>query len=763
MKVQQKFMILLLSTSLVIISSLIGYQYLSLQQKKIFYKINEQSHADVIDNVIHLRSEQFEDFARDYSGWDEMLDFSKKVDKQWAEHNIDLSLYTYKLSFWSVYNKNEENIYFFKDTTCSLKDTRLLTENLNKIFSKNPINHFYLFIDEHLYEIIGATIVSSQFVNYRVGIPANGYMFVAKEWSKQFVTNLEKAVNFNIIIHPYPDLDSSNFHTNDQYIINNKTLNDFEGKPIADIHFIKPNSLKRELSSSLTITYFIIGSIILTLIIFLILFRIYFVKPIKSITNALIEGEQSNISQLKKNKDEFGEIARMIEKSFEHDLLIKEVNNKLINQTEEIQAQKDLLVESKEELTAINRELWFQTHALNETSYVTITDSCGNITYANDKFCSIMGYPFEELIGQNHRILKSGIHTDEVFSIMWQTISVEKRIWRSEVCNKTKNGDLVWFDSFIVPFLNEKAEPYQYMAMRFDITDKKRAEEESIFKNNELKRKNQEIENITNQIMSSLEYAHTIQLALLPSDEFLTQLIPDHFVFYNPLEIVSGDFYWANIYKEKIMFAVGDCTGHGVPGAMMSMLGISFLNDIYKSHELSEAHLMINELRNRIINNLHQTGKIGEHHDGMDIALGIINLETYDLEYSGAFNPIVIIRKDCEEISGYENMSLNGFTAHVLKGDRMPVGFYHGAQQSFSKHTWKLQKDDTLYFFTDGFIDQTGGGDHKKYRLNNFVKTLLQIQEYPMQVQHLALNQVLIDWMGDSHQVDDILVMGVKI
>lgn len=763
MRIQVRLILFLISFSLLIVFSVIGYNYITFKQKKNISRLNSESHNEVIDKVIRLRSEQFEDFARDYSGWDEMLHFSKTIDNEWARLNIDPSLYTYKLSFWAVFNQQNKLIYTFNDTLCEYSDFKLLQNNLDKIFEKKHVNHFYLFSRGKLYDIMGATIVPSEHVNIRDGIEAQGYMFVAREWNSKYVNDLEIAVNFKILIcegicdQPLKKLDSLKFN------INRWPLISFDQKTVGNAYFIRADPLNRELNSLYSATTYFALVVIVALVLFFIFFNIFFYRPLRNIILSLTKEDKSYLDKIKNRKDEFSRIAELLEVSLDHDALLKDANSKLVSQNEEILSQKELLEEAKDELMLMNRELWFQTHALNESDVVTITDAEGRITYANDNFCKISGFSQEELIGNSHRIMKSDVHSQEFFKQLWHTIAVEKKNWRGEICNISKDGQYKWFESFIVPFLNDKNYPYQFLAIRFDITEKKKTEQENQRKSEELLQQKKAIEQITNEILSSLEYARNIQTALLPSEEFISQILPDHFVMFLPLEIVSGDFYWFNIYKEKLLIAVADCTGHGVPGAMMSMLGISFLNDIYRSHEYVESHLILNELRKRVIQNLHQTDEIGKHKDGMDIALGIINLETEEFEYSGAFNPIVIVRKESNELSGFEVNSLNGYTAHMIKGDRMPIGYHYGSNsKSFTRHTFKLMAKDTIYFFSDGFVDQNGGGDNKKFRINNFINTLLQIQEEEMQVQQLALNQVLNDWMGEHHQVDDILVVGVR-
>lgn len=253
----------------------------------------------------------------------------------------------------------------------------------------------------------------------------------------------------------------------------------------------------------------------------------------------------------------------------------------------------------------------------------------------------------------------------------------------------------------------------------------------------------------------SIEYAKRIQTAILPPDEVLKYLFPKHFILYKPLQIVSGDFYWLIQKREKIIVAVADCTGHGVPGAFMSMLGSALLNDIVNNMNTLQAHLILNELRDRIILSLRQTGEADEARDGMDIALCVIDREHMELQYAGAHNPLYLIRE-------------GKLKEH--KADMMPIGISSEAGKSFTNHHLSLKKDDALYLFSDGYVDQIGGERRKKFLSSRFKPLLLEVQDRIMFDQKAVLEQTLNEWMGLTgplenvyEQIDDVVVMGIKI
>jgi serine phosphatase RsbU (regulator of sigma subunit)/ligand-binding sensor domain-containing protein len=258
------------------------------------------------------------------------------------------------------------------------------------------------------------------------------------------------------------------------------------------------------------------------------------------------------------------------------------------------------------------------------------------------------------------------------------------------------------------------------------------------------------IEQKNEEITGSIEYAWRIQTALLPKQDQFNQHFSDHFILFKPRSIVSGDFYWVHQNDGKIFVTAADCTGHGVPGAFMSMLGISYLNEIVgNSHNNHKtAADILNQLRQTIKNSLHQTGKRDLTKDGMDMAFCIIDKNNMTLDFAGAFNPLYIFR--------------NGvFEKHLA--DRMPVGIYHTEKESFTNHHLDLNPGDTLYLFSDGYIDQLGGPKHKKFKSKNFVALLQDIYSLPMDEQKKILEQQFQTWKGQNFQVDDVIVLGLKI
>lgn len=264
----------------------------------------------------------------------------------------------------------------------------------------------------------------------------------------------------------------------------------------------------------------------------------------------------------------------------------------------------------------------------------------------------------------------------------------------------------------------------------------------------EVRKQKDEIEQQKEEIEDSIHYASRIQRAVLPTKERLDAMLTDYFILFKPRDIVSGDFYWMGEKDNKVVLIAADCTGHGVPGAFMSMLGVSFLNDIVNKNDIIQSALILNELRTNVKSMLKQEGKEGEAKDGMDVALIIIDYNNMKVQFSGAYNPLYLYRN--KELIEY-------------KADKMPIGIYVKEKESFTTNEIDIQKGDALYIFSDGFVDQFGGPNERKFMTKNFKLLLGDICDKPMVEQREILDKTNVEWRGKIDQIDDIIVVGVRI
>lgn len=248
-------------------------------------------------------------------------------------------------------------------------------------------------------------------------------------------------------------------------------------------------------------------------------------------------------------------------------------------------------------------------------------------------------------------------------------------------------------------------------------------------------------------LTDSIDYAKRIQQSFLTSPKNITNLFPDAFVLYKPKDKVSGDFFWIKNFGDKRLVAAVDCTGHGVPGAFVSMVGNHVLNTVTKlfskpAEILDILHVQSSEL---LRSGLDENKKMM---DGMDIALCMINMNTYELEFSGAYNSLIIVRDN---------------TYHELKADRFSIGSEQASQNTYTNHVFQLQRGDTIYLFSDGYADQFGGPKSKKYLIKRFREKLVDISQYDMKTQQHFLEDELVRWKGANEQTDDILVIGIRV
>jgi serine phosphatase RsbU (regulator of sigma subunit) len=257
------------------------------------------------------------------------------------------------------------------------------------------------------------------------------------------------------------------------------------------------------------------------------------------------------------------------------------------------------------------------------------------------------------------------------------------------------------------------------------------------------------IEETNKHITDSIKYAKRIQEAFLPTVENISTHLKNAFVIYKPKDIVSGDFYWIEKKENKILFAVVDCTGHGVPGAFMSIIGFNGLNQVVNEYNYTKPSEILTHLNKNISNTLRQKVEDSKIRDGMDVAICSLDLENYTLEFAGAFSPLFIVR--------------NGEVLKT-KGDKHPIGNFVGAEDfEFTNHELKLLPHDKIYIFSDGFVDQFGGPGGKKLKYNAFRNLLTDNHQKPMAEQKEVINAFFEHWRSGYEQIDDVCMIGVSV
>jgi len=363
---------------------------------------------------------------------------------------------------------------------------------------------------------------------------------------------------------------------------------------------------------------------------------------------------------------------------------------------------------------------------------IVITNTKANIEYINPTFTRITGYELSDF-NITPKILNSGKTPKETYKSLWKTISSGK-IWEGEFINKKKSGEEFLERALIAPIKDSNNKIINYVAIKEDITEKRKTELK-------ITKQHKELTRALRNINDSITYAKKLQKALL-SPLKLEQIFGKNIsLLFLPRDVVSGDFYYASKKKNWITFAVGDCTGHGVPGAFLSVLSYSILDDIIHVQKEIDTALTLEIMRIRFKQVFSNGAK-----DGLDIALCAINIDTQTLYYSGAYNPLILLRdgKLIEKKASYN-----------------PIGHY-AKETEFKNHEIKLQEKDKIYLFSDGFIDQFGGDKKRKFMRQKFYAVLEELNDIPIENQSNILHDIFDKWKGELEQVDDVSVMGIE-
>jgi len=352
--------------------------------------------------------------------------------------------------------------------------------------------------------------------------------------------------------------------------------------------------------------------------------------------------------------------------------------------------------------------------------------------------------PKERIQIRSDEVGEMGIALNELIQSMEQT---------TEFAKETGAGK---FDANYKPLSKDDSLGHALLKMRDDLAENERSlerkvmerTEEVVRQKSEIENKNEELEILYKQVTDSIHYAKRIQEAILPPSALIDQILPNSFVLFKPKDIVSGDFYWIEKKNGLTYFAAVDCTGHGVPGAFMSLVGHNILKDIISNTNVIKPSDILDKLREGVINTLHVSNSGNQSKDGMDITLCCINFDTLELQYAAAYNPLCIVR-DGELI--------------IHDANKFPIGAFIGEKENFDNITIQLQKNDQLYIYSDGYADQFGGPNGKKFMVGNFRKLLVQLANKPITEQMGFLKTTLDNWQGDLEQVDDVLIIGLKV
>ena len=431
---------------------------------------------------------------------------------------------------------------------------------------------------------------------------------------------------------------------------------------------------------------------------------------------------------------------------------IKKANLAMLQRNEEIEKQRSILREQAEVLEKTNQELQKLSVVASRTdNSVVVANANGDIEWVNEGFGRMLGIDFEEFEKRySSNFYKASLHPN-IREAVDEAVRKREAITYSTY-TVTRKGREIWIHTTLTPILDEDGKLQKIIAIDADVTRIKTAEQELTVKQQEL--------------TDSITYAHHIQLSMLPPVQLMAQWLKEHFVLYRPKDIVSGDFYWCMRKRNTTYLAIADCTGHGIPGAFMSILGITLLNEIISSlgedDRNTDAAMILNTLRSNVKSALRQGSEHGDHGvtlDGMDIGFCILRDHERVIDYAGAYHSLFQIT-----YAGGEPRLVS------YEGNKMPLGVYPNDHLLFTNHRVSYTEKDTFYLFTDGYIHQWGGSSGKKFNRKRFRETLIGLAGKPLEEQYALLESTLNEWIQGSNipgqkefQVDDILVVGFRL
>ncbi len=459
---------------------------------------------------------------------------------------------------------------------------------------------------------------------------------------------------------------------------------------------------------------------------------------------------------------------------------LNESKIKLEQQAVELSELIEELSISKSVIEEINSELEQLSIVASKTdNAVAILTPTGNYEWINDGYTNIYGYTLWDLNHEKENHILNVFCSETAKSAINNSFETQKTS-TFEASVLTKDKQTIWVQSTITPIFGESREIEKWVVIDTNINKLKEAEAEILSQKEEIAAQRDEIEkqrDIANEqkryLTDSIQYASRIQAAILPTQEAIDECLPENFVLFQPKDIVSGDYFWLNQKGNKIIIAAADCTGHGVPGGFLSMLGFAFLNEIvnkYPTDQIAPSEIL-EQLRAHVIKSMHQTGKDHEAKDGMDIALCVIDTDKKELAFSGANNPLYFVRQNKEEVQQHFEIerkikSQQNETHQLIQiqGDKMPIGIYPRKELGFTDWTIHYNSGNTFYICSDGYADQIGGQEGRKFLTTHFKELLLNIQSLSMEMQKEKLLEEFLNWKGENYrQIDDVLVIGFRL
>jgi PAS domain S-box-containing protein len=441
----------------------------------------------------------------------------------------------------------------------------------------------------------------------------------------------------------------------------------------------------------------------------------------------------------------------------------KEIEKALEEQNEKnrlLSEQDEMMRKNVEQLIATQVELDGQMNAIDTSSICKIEfDLQGKITTANKAYCDLLGYTVKELKAMHHSALLSMNEVDDItVEELWQNLQ-QGNAQAGEFKRINKKREEVWLNAVYSPVLDQNGKPYKVIKLAFDITEAKKLLAETQIKSQIIQQRAKELEGKNQLITSSIQYAQNIQRAILPSEDAIRKAVQDVFVVYLPKDIVSGDFYWFTHIDNKGFIAVVDCTGHGVPGAFMSIIGNTILNEIINVQHIYEPAKVLELLHTGVRTRLRQAE--ATNNDGMDVSLCCVepnseNEKEILVTFAGAKRPLYFLSR--QEEKNYTTQDIN-----ELKGDRKSIGGWQSeAYRTFTQQTITLQKNDYIFLTTDGLADAPNV-NRKKFGVERIKELLVKNIRLSNDELRTTMLYNIAQHQRGTDQRDDITLLAVKL
>jgi len=394
----------------------------------------------------------------------------------------------------------------------------------------------------------------------------------------------------------------------------------------------------------------------------------------------------------------------------------------------------------------------------NSPSSVMLLDKEAKITYVNPAFEKITGYKQKEVIGSTPSLLNSDRHDDSFYDEIWKSIH-NGELWQGILINKKKNGELYWDSSAVIPLRNEKEELIGYVCNDSDITEQIKTQEK-------LKNALDDLNEKSEEIYSSIKYAQRIQTALIPDESLVKENFSQSFVLFLPRNLVSGDFYWTHAYSNRKYIAAVDCTGHSVPGAFLSIIGLNLLDASIKEEQIETPAKILDFMGTRLKALFTKTQSRHQIQDDMEVSIAMVDEQNKTVHFASSRNRLYLVR-DIFNTDIYEDffdlLTVNSKKKMLkINGNRQFLGKKKD-NFNYTNFIFCYKENDIFYLSSDGYFDQFGEKEDSKFKRKNFEELLLSVSTIPIEEQKEVLLYKLLKWKGETAQTDDITVIGVKL